>query len=546
MTLVPLRSTFLPGQAIEVAWERDLPKAGQAGLWHLDRLITTIDVAPDAPTITFPPLPIGGYGVAVSSDAGPESTAFDVLADPFDRPRYGFVVRMTDDVDREAVARNFRRHHLNLAQFYDWAYRHSELMPPEESYVDPLGQVRTLSGVNSLARALSESGTIPLGYTAVYGVGADEAARWDGSLLRRADGKPYQFGDDFLLIVDPADPVWMAHYLDQLDAMLSGTDFQGFHLDQYGWPKRAADSAGRPVDLAASFTTLIGAIRTRLPSSRFMFNNVNDFPVESTAPAPQDATYIEVWDPHSGLGDLGALALKARALRPEHPPILSAYLSCYGAGDPAGADAAARLTMASIFSHGATHLLLGEDSHVLVHAYYPNNHRLPEASNDLFARWYDFAVRYGDLLFDPDQLDVTEQFAGGVNEEFVFESASDHGFSTKAVAGTVWTRVVRTPLGTVVHLVNLVGQSDLTWDAVKAEPPVLEGLRVRAIPAVADPRAPLAADPDHVQLRALSEVASSPGEFNPLTGAQTAVTYALPPLKDWMMVWFPEEEATRA
>lgn len=546
MTLVPLRSTFLPGEAIEVAWERDLPKSGQAGLWHLDHLLTTVEVAADAPTIAFPQLPIGGYGVSVSSDAGPESTAFDVLADPFDRPRYGFVVRMTDDVDRQAVSRNFRRHHLNLAQFYDWAYRHSQLMPPEESYVDPLGQVRTLSGVNALARTLSEGGTIPLGYTAVYGIGADEESQWEDSLLRRADGKPYQFGDDFLLIVDPADPVWMAHYLDQLEAMLAGTHFKGFHLDQYGWPKKAAGATGRPVDLAESFTTLIGAIRERVPSSRFMFNNVNDFPVESTAPARQDATYIEVWDPHSRLGDLGALALKARALRPEHPPILSAYLSCYGAGDPSGADAAARLTMASIFSHGATHLLLGEDSHVLVHAYYPNNHEVPGASNDLFARWYDFAVRYGDLLFDPDQLDVTEQFTGGVNEEFVFESTSGEPFSTKADAGAIWTRVVRTPRGMVVHLVNLVGQSETVWDAVKVEPPVVDGLRLRVIPAVAAPRAPMAVDPDHPQLRPLVEVASPSGEFNPLTGAQTALSYALPPLTDWLMVWIPDEAATPA
>jgi dextranase len=451
---------------------------------------------------------------------------------------------MTDDVDRQAVARNFRRHHLNIAQFYDWAYRHSQLMPPENSYLDPLGQARTLNGVNALARALSAAGTVPLGYTAVYGVGADEETRWQSSLLRRADGKPYQFGDDFLLIVDPADPVWMAHYLDQLEAMLAGTDFAGFHLDQYGWPKRAADSEGRPVDLAESFTTLIRAIRVRLPASRFMFNNVNDFPVESTAVAPQDATYIEVWDPHSGLGDLGALALKARALRPEHPPILSAYLSCYSADDPAGADAAARLTMASIFSHGATHLLLGEESHVLVHAYYPNNHEVPTSSNDMFARWYDFAVRYGDLLFDPGQLDVTEQFTGGVNEEFVFASDDGVRFTTKAEPGTVWTRVVTTPRGTVLHLINLVGQTDAAWDAVKAEPPVIGGLRMRAIPAVAEPRSPLAADPTDPVMRPLRSVVEDAGAFNPLTGAQTAVSYELPPLTDWMIIWIPDESSS--
>ena len=35
-----------------------------------------------------------------------------------------------------------------------------------------------------------------------------------------------------------------------------------------------------------------------------MFNNVNDFPTWVTAHSRQDAVYIEVWEPHVGLGDL--------------------------------------------------------------------------------------------------------------------------------------------------------------------------------------------------------------------------------------------------
>ena len=32
-------------------------------------------------------------------------------------------------------------------------------------------------------------------------------------------------------------------------------------------------------------------------------------------------------------------------------------------------------------------------------------------------RYYDFAVRYGDLLFDREAVDVTKTHLGGVNEE---------------------------------------------------------------------------------------------------------------------------------
>jgi dextranase len=534
VTLIPTRATFAPGERVVLQRDGALP-ATTAEVLHLDEVVASVRFAAGQDRLVLPPFPVGGYAVR----AGEERTAFDVLADPFDRPRYGFVVRMTDDVDRDAVVRFFRRAHLSIAQFYDWAYRHSQLMPPTPAYVDPLGQQRTISGVDGLARALRDAGTTPLGYSAVYGVGADERERWEPALLRRADGEPYRFGDDFLLLVDPAHPLWIEHYLAQLAAVLDGTAFAGFHLDQYGWPKRAADATGAEVDVADSFVRLLERVRERLPHSRFMFNNVNDFPVERTAAAPQDATYIEVWDPHSELGDLGALALKARALRPEHPPILSAYLSCYADGDAVGADAAARLTMATIFSHGATHLLLGEDGRALTDPYYPRNYELVADAQEGFVRWYDFAVRYGDLLLDPGQTDVTEQFTGGVNDDIVLES-DEPAASTKARPGTVWTRVVRTRAGIVVHLINLTGQDDVRWDAVKHDPVPVAGLRLRVVPATADDPAPLVADPeDGPDLAALAEVEPAATESDPFGGSQAVRSYALPPLRTWAMVWFP-------
>ena len=541
MSVIPSRSSFSPNEPITVV-RSESGGVARLEITHLGTVVADIRIDAADREITLGPLPLGGYGVALTTERGTEWSAFDVVRDPFDRPRYGFVVDMTDGTDRTAVARNFRRNHLNIAQFYDWAYRHSQLMPPSREYLDPLGQPRTLDGVNGLAAALEDSGVVPLGYTAVYGVATDEVERWTGSLLRRSDGEPYQFGDDFLLIVDPAERVWMEHYLDQLAAMLEGTRFAGFHLDQYGWPKRAVRSDGVVVDLAESFVLLIEAIRRRLPDSRFIFNNVNDFPIEATAPAPQDASYIEVWDPHSDLAALGTLALKARALRPDHPPILSAYLSCYSSGDWRGADAAARLTMATIFSHGASHLLLGESGNVLVHAYYPNSLELPAQSSDMFARWYDFLVRYGDLLMVEGQVDVTEQFTGGVNEEFVFDSDSNVVFSTAARPGTVWTRVVRTPNGFVLHLVNLTGQDEITWDAVKNESPPIDGVQLRIIPTRSGQASPRAASPDtSPQLTPLTELDLEVDDINPLSGAQAALSYAVPTLHTWLMIWLQED-----
>ncbi|MES2169762.1 MAG: glycoside hydrolase family 66 protein [Actinomycetota bacterium] len=536
MTIVADRATFLPAEPVGLAFEPPLDEDQTLIVWRLAEEVLRVPLAAGTSSVDLGTLPLGGYGVSV----GEQTSAFDVLADPFDRPRYGFVVAMTEDVDRDALSRYYRRLHLNVAQFYDWAYRHSVLVAPQDSYVDPLGQVRTLTGVNAIARALTDGGTAPLAYTAVYGVGHDEEADWRDSLLLRADGEAYRFGDDFLLIVDPAGEKWMPHYLEQLATVIEKTALVGFHLDQYGWPKFARRTDGSVVDLTESFVTLLGAIRERLPKARFIFNNVNDFPTYATAVTPQDATYIEVWDPHSGLGDLGALATKARSYRPEHPPILSAYLSCYSDGDEHRANNAARLVMASIFSHGASHLLLGESSNVLVHAYYPNNRAIGAESVDMFVRWYDFLVRYGDLLMHPEQVDVTEEFTGGVNDEFVFESDSGVRFSTKAEPGTVWTRVVRTSHGFVVHLINLVAQTETVWDATKNDPVPLSGLRLRYIAPTADPVA-YSADPDgHPGLRPIAIVHDEQtGEVDRLSGAQASVLLDLPTLGTWTVLYFP-------
>jgi dextranase len=537
MTLIPQRATFAPDESVRIDLSSGVE--GTVVVWHLDREVSRHRVTAADTTLDLGVLPIGGYGVELDRGTGVESTAFDVLADPFDRPRYGFIVNMTDAVDLDALAMNYRRHHLNTAQFYDWAYRHVQLVAPSDSYVDPLGQVRSLTSVNAIARKLKDVGTLPLAYTAVYGIGWEAREEWANSLLIRADGEPFQFSGEFLVIGDPAEPRWLEYYLDQLREVLEKTELVGYHLDQYGWPKRAHRADGTIVDMADSFATLIPAVREAVPESRFMFNNVNDFPTYRTAPLPQDATYIEVWDPHSSLGDLGALATKARSYRPEHPPILSAYLSCYTDGDERRATNAARLTMASIFSHGASHLLIGEDSNVLVHAYYPNNQVITSESRDSFVRWYDFLVRYGDLLMEPDLVDVTEEYAGGVNEEFVFESAGGIRFSTKAEPGTIWTRVVKTRHGFVLHLINLVSQTEVVWDAEKNESTVIDDLVLNLVPT-GDSPVILAADPDADQsLTSVSLRAEQKPHEGELAAGEVPVQYELPPLRTWLLLFLP-------
>jgi hypothetical protein len=54
--------------------------------------------------------------------------------------------------------------------------------------------------------------------------------------------------------------------------------------------------------------------------------------------------------------------------------------------------------MATLFSHGATHLLAGEDGRLLVDPYYVRNWPAEPSTIDLLADWYDFLVAHDELL----------------------------------------------------------------------------------------------------------------------------------------------------
>ena len=135
-----------------------------------------------------------------------------------------------------------------------------------------------------------------------------------------------------------------------------------------------------------------------MPESRNIFNNVNDFPTFATVRANQALTYIEVWAPHTTLAHLAELVTKARLLGPDRPVILAAYLSAYQ-GDEAAALQAEKLQLATVFSHGGTVLLHGEEAAVLTEAYYVTHKEIAAATQDAARRYFDLAVRYGDLLF---------------------------------------------------------------------------------------------------------------------------------------------------
>lgn len=309
--LVPAQVRFAPDTEVEL---EIIGPSGPAQITVRHFGASVLEVPAAGPGIVnlgrFPP---GGYGAALTARDGTPmaSTALDVTDPRWQVLRYGFISDYRPDRPVGDVVHNMRRLHLTDVQFYDWAYRHADLVGGGADYTDALGQPVSLGTVRALIEALHHIGARALGYAAVYAVGHRDWPAWASAALLAADGLPYGLGG-FLQLVDPADQDWLTHLRQELRSSLA-LGFDGFHLDQYGYPKYAMRPDGRFVDVAASFAAMIQAVRDELPQARLIFNQVNDFPTWLTALSPQDAVYVEPWNPQVTLADLVDTVERARA-----------------------------------------------------------------------------------------------------------------------------------------------------------------------------------------------------------------------------------------
>jgi dextranase len=462
MALVFSKSTYTPEEAITGFTE----KPGKLTLRKLSLEYRSFDVSTNFNLGLIDP---GSYGVTFTSDGSEDETsALEVIAEPFSRVRYGFISEFSSQANVSENIEWAKKLHLSSVQFYDWAWKHEFLVSDDDSYGDPLGADISKSTIKELIDAYAAVGILAAGYAAVYAVDSEGWKRWEKSGLFNGVGEAYKLGENFLWLVDPADPAWLAHLLLQLK-QAQEFGFKAFHLDQYGWPKIAFKHDGTTVNLAEQFPLMLEEISEALPDSTLIFNNVNDFPTWSTSKSPQHAIYIEVWEPHSTYRDLADLVAKSRLLNPLLPVILSAYLNPFKDFDTHdslnSARASLALAFAAISSGGASHLITGGDGRVLHDPYYVRNYLADVDTRHDLESYFDFLVTIGDFIYDATTNDITMTSAFGINEEIVFES--EDLISHDASFGKLWARIFRGDSGLSIHFINLLDQTDSLWDSAK-------------------------------------------------------------------------------
>ena len=532
VTVVPDKSFYHPGETVTLSVSATDGTHVEATIMHLAETVAVLDGQLNggsaALTWTPPRDAPRGYGLTLRLFEGDAvianaSTAFDVLERWTQAPRYGFLSEFQPGRDdAEATMDWLVRYHINGLQFYDWQYRHEALLPPADSYTDPLGRRLSLATVKYLIDAAHTHNIATMPYTAIYGASPAFFQQHRDWALFQATGEPFEFGDGFLYIMDPSpDSPWSEHLLSEFARVLDETTFDGIHIDQYGAPQVGQNATGERVDLAEAFPAFIDQTAALVHEKRgdagtVIFNAVRNWPVDTVAPADQDVVYIEVWEPYRDFMDLHRLVTRAQTLGNGKPVILAAYMHPdHGAN--------VRLANAIVFASGGYHLELGEPKAMLADPYFPKFGRMGGDTQALMRRYYDFLVRYENRLALGTQ-DATGDRRDAVQIEGV-ETHSRQGYDQVAV-------VVRQGGGfETFSLINLLGLEHGYWEeALPAGPTPQTNLAVR-ISVSSTVAGVWAASPDSHSLPAQTLTFTTETDDN-----GSYVAFTLPGLDYWQMI----------
>ncbi len=455
----PEGGTYFPGQLVNLILElesaSDQSVNLEFSLTHgadvIDAVIKTFSLSEGFNRIdwSWQPHLQGNYGYGAEVNLLPSSgeadlpdghieTSFDVLHDWTTSPRYGFLCDFSPKrMDVEETLQSLAKYHINGLQFYDWQYRHDDLVAPQDEFLDPLNRLLSLKTIRSLLDTAHAHGMAAMPYLAVY---AASATFWrqhlDWALYDHA-GKPIPFGENFLGLMNPASGTrWQRHLLDECSQVLTNLPFDGLHVDQYGEPKEVYDHNGQAVNLPDAFGKFVQAAFLEHLGKPVLFNAVGNWPIEELAQTPTAFNYIEVWPPDTSYLDLVRIVRNARKLSGEKPVVIALYI-------PASRISNIRLANALIHSVGGSRIQLGENERLLSDPYFPKHEPLSENLRVSLRRSADFVVRYSDWFGPtiPETPEIAVQKPAGV-EAFVR----------------------RITTGWSVSLVNLVGLQSGHWN----------------------------------------------------------------------------------
>jgi dextranase len=377
-------------------------------------------------------------------------------------PVLGFVTSF-DDTSREGVLAWLRDLRCTVVQVYDWMESYSSALSSADLYEDPLGRPIERAALEELIVGIKESGAVAQAYAPVIAAGKDLATEHEQWRLYRNDQSPETLGD-LLEIMDPGNPEWQSHWLENYGGAMDALGFNGLHLDTYGYPRDARNIDGAGVDMADRYASFVKAVRKARPRDVLSFNQVNGVPRGFDAPSSPSFRYVEVWPPNGQWRHLEGLLQRSAGKGERHGDTLALYPAVWS-------EERARALRTCVLSEavgtivGANVLMWGDVDGVLSHPYYVKHETLDEAERAQVLEWHRFALRTRDLFRaapDTSWYELEDENASVTVSSTEVASPEPRG-------GVLFARVFRGDDLIVVSLLDLSGSESGSWSSGTAE-----------------------------------------------------------------------------
>lgn len=474
--LVFNKARYLAGDKVIVSINEEIADKAilQKEFEILEDSLYSLKRSKDESVYCFSNLAVGSYIITIGGYQG----AFSIDENVNDSVLYGFL----SDFDQSSSGKEIEslsRLHINTVQFYDWMFRHDDLISKEDKYCNPMDRKISLNVIRDKIKRCLKLGMRPFAYGAIYSATEKIFKQHPEWGLYTIDKKPLKFADWLYYMNISESNGWSDFITEEFTKAVKEVGFKGIHMDTYGFPKTGCDYKGNIVFLSEEIPLLMEKVQKSLkkynPKNGIIFNAVNDWPTETVSKC-SEAAYIEVWPPHDSYFDLFLLIKKAKLLGHENV-VLACYMEPFRDKNQNIAENAWKLTFAAITSAGGTQLVMGEENSLLSNSYYADYSVLRDSFVSTTIRYFDFIIAYKEMLYKNKGMDVSFLSSGGINEDIVFSSKSAK-FSPNGASDTVWTIIKESGSRITCQLINIIGNNNF-WNKGKETPVLVKDIIVK-------------------------------------------------------------------
>lgn len=279
-----------------------------------------------------------------------KTTAIDCSSDIDRYPRYGYVAEFpagqSTVVSDEMIEELSEDYHINAFQFYDWMWRHDEMIKRtngvvDSTWTDLFGRTIDSGTISDLVSAAQNENAAAMAYVMsyaaregydLYGVDPSSGLYSDRNHNNQLN---VDFGNEstYLWLFNPADAKWQDYIIGQYEDSIDTLGFDGLQIDQMGQRNNIFDYYGQKVYLEDTFSSLVNEAKDAVGESKEVTFNIvdgtsNGWAVKDVSMnANSDFNFSEIWWQSNSYNDIKNYIEEVRNNSEGKSLVLAAYMN---------------------------------------------------------------------------------------------------------------------------------------------------------------------------------------------------------------------------